>query len=175
MTETKKVFERNDFQMDYDPFRPGIGRSSQLTLAYLDERTWNDEDVDARVVVSLAVARLSWLLQRGREQLSGRFDEDDLQVLMTCFQNEIFSPENIRRIPTSVCDEYGIDLDRYQKSRLGPLVDKILDLDRLGLVALADALEQAWRGVGKKKAFGAEAFEALGIELCAPDDETEAA
>lgn len=175
MNQIKKAYERNDFHMEYDPFRPGISRSAQLTLAYLDERNWDDEDVDARVVVSLAVARLSWLLQRGREQLSGRFDEDDLQVLMNCFQNEIFSPENIRRIPTSVCDEYGIDLDRYQKSRLGPLVDKILDLDRLGLIALADALEQAWRGVGEKKVFGAQAFEALGIELCSFDDETEAA
>lgn len=175
MNQATKSYEKKDFEFPYDPFRPALGQTSRMTLAYLGEREWDDEEVDTRVTIALAIARLQWVLLQGRAQLCGLFDEDDVRALMTCFQNQLFSPEEIRRLPTSLCDEYGIDLDRYKQSRLGPLVDKILGLDRPSLVALADALEHAWRGVGKEKAVGAEAFEALGIELLDSEDESETA
>lgn len=175
MNEAPKSYEKEDFEFPYDPFKPALGHASRMTLAYLGEREWDDEEVDTRATIALAIARLQWVLVQGRSQLCGLFDGHDVQVLMTCSQDEVFSPEEIRRLQASLCDEYGIDLDRHENSRLGSLVEKILGLDRIGMVALADALEHAWRGVGGEKAVGAEAFEALGIELRDSEEESETA
>jgi hypothetical protein len=113
-----------------------------------------------------AAGRLEWLLREARPSLSGRLSERDVITLLDCYQGHIFSPDNFDYIPSDLCAHLGIELDLYGTSEIAPLVAKLLDLNAIQRLTLADALEQAWhRGMMQEGESPTEFFATLDINL----------
>lgn len=149
------------------PFYPQQALTSSVDYVqrYLEQHTAPSTGLTNEAASMLAAARLQWILQDARRRLAGIFTLDDIVTLMNCFQSEIFFPDQIRTIPSHLCDDLGVEVDEYKSSGIAPLVDKLLALTAPLKVALADALEQAWH-VGLKSDVPLEEFlEGLGLEL----------
>lgn len=138
----------------------------------IDSKFDNEVEVklsdDQRVIaVALqAAGRMDWLLEQRRPALSGVFSEQDIAFLLDCYQGNIFSPDRFNRIASDLCDHLGIELEEYQTSSVASLVDKLIGLDSVQLLILADTLEQAWhRGMKQEGLSPKEFFATLGIEL----------
>lgn len=113
-----------------------------------------------------AAGRLEWLLREARPSLSGRLSKRDVITLLDCYQGHIFSPDNFDCIPSDLCAHLGIELDLYGTSDIAPLVDKLLDLNAIQRLTLADALEQAWhRGMMQEGKSPTGFFATLDINL----------
>lgn len=104
---------------------------------------------------TLAMARLEWVLRKGREELSGVIDENDFGVLCNTFQAEMAIPDDFRSMASALADDLGIDGDKYEQSSLAPLLDKLIGLSAIQQVALRDLVEQFWHG-------GRQEFDSVG-------------
>lgn len=114
----------------------------------------------------LATARLDWLLRKARRSLSGLLSEHDVNILLDCYQGDIFFPDQFDSIASDLCDHLGIEISDHETSMIGPLVDKLIQLDSSQRLALADALEQAWhRGMEQENKSPKEFLATLGIDL----------
>jgi len=144
----------------------GLTSSAYYIARYLNEHTYNDAQLDDRRSGLIAAGRLDWLLRASRSTISGLFSEKDIFTLINCFQDIVFSPDRISDIPSKVCNCLGIELSNYEVSSAAPLIGKLLSLDPLQLLILADTLERIWyQPAGKKTKQIPEVFESLGIRL----------
>ncbi|MGJ9417706.1 hypothetical protein ACHAC9_08085 [Massilia sp. CMS3.1] len=133
---------------------------------YLDEHTYNDECFDDRRSGLMAAGRLSWLLGAARSTLSGVFSEKDIFTLINCYQDIVFSTDQISTIPSYVCEALGIKLDNYEVSCAAPLISKLLNLNALQRLILADTLERIWYQPPMTRTNQIpEVFDLLGIQL----------
>lgn len=123
------------------------------------ERLERNEEAMA-ATAKFAIARLEWLLDDARQQISGMFSEGEFYVLLSCFQGEFLTPHECQRMAASLCDEFGVELDDYHGSGIAGLVDKLRALTVSQRVALADALEVAWHSERVT-----EVLPEMGIEL----------
>lgn len=131
----------------------------------LDERACSGTGFDDRQSALMAAGRLDWLLHASRFTLSGLFSEKEIFTLVNCYQGTVFSPDQISTIASDVCHDLGIELDDYEDSSAAPLINKLLSLDPLQGLILADILERIWyQPRGKIKQIP-EVFESLGIQL----------
>lgn len=94
--------------------------------------------------VKLAVARLEWLLDDARQQISGMFSQDEILLLLNCYQGEFLTPDECQRMASTLCHGLGIELEHYRESCISDLVDKLRTLTIPQRMALADALEVSW-------------------------------
>ena len=139
--------------------------SEDFTRRYLQERVSIDNGMNESDVMHLACARLQWVLDRTRLEVSGIFSEDEFMMLSDCNMDRFFSPDSFTAIPSMLCDHYGIELDDYEATHLKVLVNKLRDLDGMQFLALGDAMEQSWhRGLKSGKTVR-EFLLTLGIEL----------
>ena len=122
----------------------GWTSSEYYMASYLREHADNGAGLNSEEVALFATGRLEWLLRESRASLSGLFSKQDVIVLLNCFQGDLFAPDQLSKIPTNVCDDLGIELDEYESSSIGPLINTLLELTSIQQVALADALEQLW-------------------------------
>ena len=121
---------------------------------------------DFHVTSQMAAGRLDWVLKKTRPSLSGLFSEADVFALLDCNQSDIFSPSNLDRIASDLCDHLGIEIDSYETSEVSTLVETLLDLSPIQRLTLADALEQTWHhGMKQEGKSPRESFWTLGIEL----------
>jgi len=139
--------------------------SADHAAAYMDQHVLERNGMNAEAVGVLAAAKLQWLLEETRPNLSGRFTRDELGMLMNCFQAEILSPQEIRCMASAISDEYGGEPDEIGGSSLLPLVKKLCSLSALEGVTLADALEQAWYRAGVDEKSHLDILADLGIEV----------
>ncbi|CAG9179224.1 hypothetical protein [Cupriavidus pinatubonensis] len=123
--------------------------SGHHTMAYLSQHVLAKNGMNFEAAGVLATARLQWLLEQTRLQLSGRFDKDEVTAMFNCFQGEIFFPDMFNGMATAICEDRGLELDEVADSSLAPLVAKLRNLSALERVTLADALEQAWYRAGE--------------------------
>jgi len=144
----------------------GLTSSAYYIARYLDEHTYNDAQLDDRGSGLIAAGRLDWLLRASRSTISGVFSEKDIFTLINCYQDTVFNPDRISDIPSDVCNDLGIKLSNYEVSSAAPLIGKLLSLDPLQLLILADTLERIWyQPAGRKTKQIPEVFESLGIRL----------
>jgi hypothetical protein len=129
-----------------------------------DNKVPDDQRVE--VPALLATARLHWLLQKARRSLSGLLSEHDVNILLDCYQGVVFFPDQFDSMASDLANHFGIDIDDYETSMIGPLVDKLIQLNSSQRLALADALEQAWhRGMNRENKSPKVFFATLGIDL----------
>lgn len=153
----------DDLSVEFDD---GWTSSLYDIARYLNEHTYNEVDLDDRRSGLMAAGRLSWLLYESRSTLNGVFSEKDIFTLINCYQGIIFSPHRISTIASDVCNDLGIELDNYEVSSAAPLISKLLDLEPLQLLVLADILERIWyQPPGMKMMQIPEVFGSLGIQL----------
>lgn len=139
--------------------------SRSWTMSYVDEHRLEARQVPEFAVAKLATARLHWLLQRSRCQVSGIFTLTDISHLLNCYQGELFFPEQFDSLATDLCSDLGIELECASQSVVGELVQKLLLLTPTQRLVVGDLLEQAWHR-GLRSAEGLEAFiRGLGVEL----------
>lgn len=119
----------------------------------------NEEAMGA--TVKFAVARLEWLLDVARQEISGMFNKEEFNLLLNCYQGEFLSPQECARMASTLCNDLGIELDCYRQSGIADFIDKLRTLTVLQRAALADALEVAWHS-GRPVD---EALGDMGIEL----------
>ena len=122
----------------------GWTSSEYYMASYLREHADNGAGLNSEEVALFATGRLEWLLRESRPSLSGLFSKQDVIVLLNCFQGDLFSPNQLSKIATNVCDDLGIELDAYESSGIGSLINTLRGLTSVQQVALADALEQLW-------------------------------
>ena len=120
--------------------------------------------LEAGQALSVAAARLEWLLEDGRRRISGRFSEEDFVVLLDAFQGEPFAAQDPGQIAGALCDHLGIEPGDVDGTPVAGLVQRLAELDAVQVVALADCLERAWHGFATGRAI-AETLAALGVEL----------
>lgn len=114
----------------------------------------------------MAAGRLEWLLLETRPSLSGQLNDWDITTLLDCYQGQIFSPDNFECIASDLCDHLGVQVGFYETSDIALLVDKLIGLNRMEMVTLADALEQTWhRGMKQENMSPKEFLATLGIDL----------
>lgn len=88
----------------------------------------------------LAVARLEWLLQQGRKELSGQFTLEEMSILMTSYMDQFVAPVDSDELADIVAGNLGVgDLQTSQNSV--DLVERLRALSALQRTALFDALE----------------------------------
>jgi hypothetical protein len=105
------------------------------------------------------------VLGYARRELAGQFSEVDIGLLLSCYQAEVFFPDQLRSLASDLLEDLGLDVEDYHEEPVAPLIDKLRALTPVQRVALADALEQTWsRGLPAGKAVAAF-FGELGIEL----------
>ncbi len=139
--------------------------SHDATQQYLAHHALPSTGLNAHATASMAVARLDWLLQCTRPKLSGLLSRSDVEALMNCFQGDLFSPAQTMSMTGELCSDLGIEALDWRQSSVAPLASKLLALDAILSMTLADALEQAWhRGISERKTPDA-VFAELGIEL----------
>ena len=151
---------------DYSVFaQQALAFSVDLNLAYLQDHLEQSEGLTAAAAASLAVARLQWILQSTRRELSGLFDEEEIETLVNCYKGEVFFPDQFSSLASDLCDHLGIDLDDAEESEGAKLVKKLRGLTPSQRATLADALEQAWHN-GMRYGHSPEVvFASLGIAL----------
>jgi hypothetical protein len=141
--------------------------SEDYAVRYLSDHNLPETGLDERRVTRLATARLEWLLRDARGRLSGQFSSADIVLLMNCFQDTLFFPDQVRSIGSELCDDLGVEVDEWEQSEVAPLLKKLAALSMVERMALADALEQAWHRLKRDQGGHEQVFELLGIELLA--------
>lgn len=140
--------------------------SSYNIARYLDDHADNGAGLDVKSSALMAAGRLDWLLCETRLTLGGLFSSADISTLVNCYQGHIFSPNEIERIESGLCDDLGIELQNYETSNVASLIHKLRSLSSLQRLALVDALEQFWhRGMGLENIELREFFASLAIRL----------
>lgn len=142
-----------------------VVRSQGYATRYLEAHQFPKSGLDDSQVAGLATARLQWLLQHGRAQLRGRFTVEDVNCMMSCFQDALFFPDQMGSLAGEVAAEFGLEPDDWEQSPLAPLLTKLFALDVLERLALADALEQAWHRAAEGRGGPTDVLAQLGIEL----------
>ncbi len=156
---------QTDEQDEYSVYDETLEFSRFYSSRYADDHRLPSGEISVEQTLDIASARLQWALEQVRPTLSGIFTENDILMLMDCFQADLFSPGQFNSIASELCDHHGIELEDYESTSLGELVGKLFALDQIQKMALADALEQAWHR-GLKSNQGPEEFLlTLGIEL----------
>lgn len=113
----------------------------------------------------LASARLSRLLDESRKNLSAIFTVDDITLLLNCFMNEMFLPDQMCDLVPSVLDYVDANSGNKCSIESSRLIKKLQTLTAVQHVAVADALEQTFYR-GKYEGLSAvEVFTSLGIAL----------
>lgn len=113
----------------------------------------------------LASARLSRLLDESRKTLIGVFTVDDITLLLNCFLNEMFLPEQMCDLVPSVLDYLDANSGNSCSIESSRLINKLQNLTAVQHVAVADALEQTFYR-GKYEGLSAvEVFTSMGIAL----------
>lgn len=124
-----------------------VERTTHHAQTYLLAHTFAEletSDVAMGATVKLAVARLEFLLDDARQQISGMFSQDEIDLLLNCYQGEFLTPDDCQRMASTLCEDLGIELERYRESSIADLVDKLRVLTVPQRMALADALEAGW-------------------------------
>lgn len=139
--------------------------SADLNSAYLRDHLEQSAGLTPVAAASLATAKFQWILQSTRRELSGLFDEAEIQTLMECFRGELFFPDLFNSLASDLCDHLGIALDDLEDSEVAHLAKKLLGLTPSQRATLADALEQAWHRGLKSGQSPKVFFGTLGIAL----------
>ena len=150
-----------------------FGPQQALTLSidgiakYDEEHAVPSTGLDYQSAALLAAARLDYVLQATRPELSDTFDEGEINTLLDCYQGDNFFPDQFDSMDSDLCDHWGIEIDDFEDegSDIAELVSKLRSLSRVQRVVLADALEQAWHRGIKNETTPAEIFAGLGINL----------
>lgn len=133
--------------------------------SYTRDRVGGKMGFDEQTLGIMTSARLGWVLGYARQELKGLFSEADIVLLLNCYQDEVFFPDQFRSLASDLLDDLGYDVEDYHQQPIAPLIDKLRALTPVQRVALADALEQTWyRGLPAEKPVG-EFLAKLGIEL----------
>lgn len=140
--------------------------STCYMASYLQDHSDGGAGLSSDEAAMMAAGRLEWLLKETRPLLNGLFNEREVMVLLDCYQDGIFFPDQMNCIASDLCDHLGIELDAYETSGFAPLVDKLRRLTAIQRVTLADVLEQTWhRGMAVEQKQPKEFWASLGITL----------
>jgi hypothetical protein len=92
--------------------------------------------------------RYFYLLNRGRSELLGVFDADELTALCTIGNGTIFEPHSIEGLMWNIEDAIpGTEIELTNKQKTA-LVAKLKAMPLHQHAALVDAVERFWRAVG---------------------------
>lgn len=162
----KTICETQVPKFDPNPMhRLTLAYSASYADIYLGQHQIREEGLTSEGTKYLACARLEWLLQYVRPQLSGLWTEKEFSTMLNCFRSDLFYPDLYRKLISMICDDLGIDPHDWQSSPIKSLVSSLLELDAGQMLALTDALEQTWhRGLNKGMSTP-EFLLTLGIEL----------
>lgn len=111
---------------------------------YTSDRVGGNMGFDELTLGTMASARLEYVLEDARRELAGLFSEADIELLLNCYQGEVFFPDQFRSLASDLLDDLGFELEAYHEQPVAPLIDKLRALTPVQRVALADALEQTW-------------------------------
>lgn len=140
--------------------------STCYMASYLQDHSDDGAGLSSVEAAMMAAGRLEWLLKETRPLLNGLFNERDVMVLLDCYQDGIFFPDQMNCIASDLCDHLGIELDAYETSGFAPLVDKLRRLTAIQRVTLADVLEQTWhRGMAVEQKQPKEFWASIGITM----------
>ena len=93
----------------------------------------------------LAMGRLQWIIDKGRESLSGQLTVNEFALICSAFTFEVTAPYDFERIVNTVSDEYGVYIDKNKKSSCGAeLIEKLRVLTPSESLALLDLVLLAW-------------------------------
>lgn len=117
--------------------------SSWWVSTYRMNHTVVNDEVRGR----LAIARLEWTIDKGRESLSGQLTAEEFEVVCSAFYLEIIAPSDMERIEWTVADTYGLNLSNYENNpSAAQLINKLKTLSPNERLALLDLVEMFWHG-----------------------------
>ena len=146
--------------MPCDKVNDHVSNAREYLEAHTSPRSLTDADA-----LLVATGQLNGLLRLARPNLSGLFTREDIQVLGTCIGAGPIGSREIQYFPSIVLDDYGIEPEDYERTKLAPLIDKLLELTPLECLALADAIDQTCYFARDESLSLQERFAKLGIEL----------
>jgi len=107
-----------------------------------DELEGSEEAMGA--TVKFALGRLEWLLDEGRQQISGKFSHEEFVILLDCYKGDFLTQKDCQTIATTVRNERSMQPVDTKKLSFARFVDRLRALTKLQRAALADAIEVAW-------------------------------
>jgi hypothetical protein len=125
------------------PLHEALTYSLEWTDNYVGGHCFKNAGMTEAAALTLAAARLEWLLYECMRGLNGLVTVDDFSVLCNTIQGDIATPGDFR-LEAMVAGEFGLDVDTYRESEHGPLIDKLLGLSQLQQLALRDLVERYW-------------------------------
>jgi hypothetical protein len=132
---------------------------------YIEQHQIESDGFTSEHAKSLACSRLQWTYQMVRPTLAGTFSESDFATLLDCYQGDLFFPDQFSSMASDLCDHLGIDLKDDGSSEIKMLLDKLLAVQPVQKMAMADAVEQIWHRGLKSGMSIPEFLETLGIQL----------
>lgn len=139
-----------------------ILESMHYANEYTKTRPYEHTGLTEAGVTMFGLARLSWLLDEGRQELINLFTPSEFATLSSALQDEICSPSSIMNLVDIVGNELGLEPDAFEGSYHASLMHKLLSLTSLQSLALRDLLEEYWH-VGMHKMTCAEFLNNKGL------------
>jgi hypothetical protein len=91
-----------------------------------------------------ALARLEWMLDEAREQISGLFSRDEFALLAHHVQGDFNATRSGYDYAEGLCTELRIDFEHLEESEHASLLKRLLALTASQSSALSDAIEVGW-------------------------------
>lgn len=146
--------------------KSSLRRHQGYWQTYLDKHDFesfgNREDAQL-AQTQHALARFEWLLDEGREQISGLFSREEFGILANHLLGDFSATRSGYEYAAAVCMELNIDFEEFEKSEHACLVNRLLNLTALQSAALSDALEVGWHSSPSGRFF--DTIEELGISF----------
>ncbi|WP_430407339.1 hypothetical protein [Hydrogenophaga sp.] len=99
--------------------------------------------------VKLGIARLEWLLDEAREDISELFTQEEFVTMLNCYQGAFLTPWDCHRMEHTVAQFMFIDWEEREESVHADFINRLHGLTTLQRAALADALEVGWQSAGQ--------------------------
>ncbi|MEK6668654.1 MAG: hypothetical protein AABZ19_07545 [Pseudomonadota bacterium] len=91
-----------------------------------------------------ALARLEWMLDEAREQISGLFSREEFALLAHHVQGDFNATRSGYDYAAGICTELQIDFEHLEESEHASLLKRLLALTASQSAALSDAIEVGW-------------------------------
>lgn len=141
----------SDAQREADSFfvEAALTRSAFWPTLYKRDHFMEQSEEYPEAMNTLAMARLEWILRQGRAALSDSITAEEFRTLCDVFNHDLATPDEIEDMAGAVAESYGIEYEGYEKTPLGPLLNKLLNFSPIQKLALRDLVQRFWYPINK--------------------------
>lgn len=166
IAEAEDWFNKHILLMEWmEPGLSDLPSIQESARGYLRDRCYELHEAPGRTSTLLALSRMQYLLEDGRQALAEKFCLHDIVSLLDAMLGDFLGPCSFEHFVTPIADTYGWECLDDVPDACRPFIATIEGLSPLEKVALADLLERLWHvEMPKGKELG-ELVQSMGVRL----------